>query len=737
MRKKRKADDRPEYGDGGGSDMEKTRSLLDEALRRGAPADPDDYMEMLARAAGAALEMGLLRDELRVLERGRTIARETGSARYSLAFARMECNAWYFQDRPDLALATHGTRCKDLPADQAWPADWWAHRIHYEARSGLLAEAQEHLDEYCERLPGRPRHPRMLMAEADLWLEAGELAKALACSDRAISSSKQWIPLTWGWEPRIRLLIGLGRIEEAEALAAEHGAAASPGHRVAARNPAVLSVLQATFALARGDGAALRRHVGETLAFASLRPLEKNKALFLLAQEALISGRSRAARVTLQRLDPDVRDWRYAAAWARLCLSEGNEAEARRHMGRLLDPRFPSLAAERLRWASELTAYQTARLLAPGGPSPAPAALATEPARAPARRSGLEWHSADVQLVGVSPALERIRGQIVRFAGEPAPVLITGETGTGKEVVATLLHREGPRAAAPLLPINCAALSGFLIESELFGHVRGAFSGATRDHTGVFLAAKKGTVLLDEVQALPLESQARLLRVLENGEVRPVGSSRARKCQARIIATTNQPLEQAVGENRFRGDLFYRLARLRIDISPLRERREDILPLARFFLSQFYEEFEVGLTHELIRKLQDYDYPGNVRDLRNRIERIAVFAGDTPVLDAAWLDPAQGPTASPSPGATVPTSEPLPAPVPVLPGGVKPGTEDRRDRLLELFAVHKRLTPKKVSLLFACAVHTASRDLAALEQRGLIRRVITSANLRTSYYERC
>jgi len=724
--------------DSGRSDVEKTRGMVDEALTGEPASDLRSFVQMLAKTAGTAIEMGMLPDALRILERGHVMAREARDTRLSLRFAEMECNTWFFQDRLDLALAKQEKLLADLSTGRQLQGRWLAYRIHWEARSGLLGQVQKHLGEYTGALASGAPHPRVLLAEADFWLEAGELGRALACSDRAIADATDYIPFTWGWEPRIRLLLGLGRIEEAEALAEEHGAKASPGRRVAARHPAVLPALRAAIALARDERDALRRHVAEVLDAPQLRPIEKNRALFLLAQEALVSGRPRGARVILQRLDPGQRDWRCAAAWARLCVGEGKNEEARRHVARLLDPRFPLLAAERFRWAREMSVYQTVQLLSPARPAVAPAAPVPEMRSAPPRQAAAGLHAAELRLVGVSPALERVRGQIARFASESAPVLITGETGTGKEVVATLLHRRGPRASAPLLPVNCAALSGALIESELFGHVRGAFSGATRDHAGIFLAAKNGTVLLDEIQVLPLESQARLLRVLENGEVRPVGSSRARKCEARIIATSNRRLEDAVAQQRFRSDLFYRLARLRIDIPPLRERKEDILPLARFFLSQFYEEFDVSFTSDLADRLQAYDYPGNVRELRNRIERIAVFAGDGPVLDAEWLDTAPdsppSPATSPPPGSA---ADPCMPSVPDLPGHARLNTEDRRDRIMELFARHKRLTRKKVILLLGCSGGTASRDLATLEQRGLIRRVITSGNLCTSYYERC
>jgi two-component system response regulator HydG len=220
------------------------------------------------------------------------------------------------------------------------------------------------------------------------------------------------------------------------------------------------------------------------------------------------------------------------------------------------------------------------------------------------------------------PALERARAA----ARSETPVLITGETGTGKELVARAIHAGGRRAQQPLVPLNCAALPRDLVESELFGHRKGAFSGAQTDHAGLFVAAHRGTLFLDEIGDLPLEAQAKLLRVLSDGEVRPVGSLESRHVDVRIIAASNRSLA-AMGAGAMRQDLFYRLSVLVIEMPPLRERRDDLPLLVAHFLSRIRERgvarVETVDTHALELML-DYPFPGNVRELENMLEGISL-----------------------------------------------------------------------------------------------------------------
>lgn len=232
-------------------------------------------------------------------------------------------------------------------------------------------------------------------------------------------------------------------------------------------------------------------------------------------------------------------------------------------------------------------------------------------------------------LIGVSPAMREVFRKIRLYAVSDAAVIITGETGAGKELVARALHDESHRHAEPYAALNCAAISEQLLESELFGHERGAFTGAVREHRGYFERADGGTLFLDELGDMPLHTQTKLLRVLEDGRVQRVGGERSRSVDVRFIGATNVPLEQAVAEKKFRADLYHRLAVLRIHLPPLRERLEDIPLLVDHFLAHFnkrYGKHVRRLTTEAMRLLQAYLWPGNIRELRNVIERVAIEA---------------------------------------------------------------------------------------------------------------
>ena len=245
------------------------------------------------------------------------------------------------------------------------------------------------------------------------------------------------------------------------------------------------------------------------------------------------------------------------------------------------------------------------------------------------------------EIVGRCKGIQKIRDQIARVAGTNATVLITGETGTGKELVARALHKNSSRAAKPFIAVNCAALSESLLESELFGHERGAFTGADRSREGLFEAAHQGTLFLDEIAELSTAAQAKLLRVLTDGEVTRVGSTRPRSVDVRVLAATHRDLEARVRENLFREDLYYRLAVFPIAIPPLRQRREDIPELAEVLLQRAAAELKLPrhrLSDDALRMLREYDFPGNVRELNNVVERACILADTAEIGPEAFAN---------------------------------------------------------------------------------------------------
>lgn len=230
-------------------------------------------------------------------------------------------------------------------------------------------------------------------------------------------------------------------------------------------------------------------------------------------------------------------------------------------------------------------------------------------------------------IVGNTPQMKRIVERIKKAARNKLTVLILGETGTGKDLIAEAIHKRSDRARRPMKSVNCAGLNENLLESELFGHVKGAFTGAIADRKGYFVAADGGTLFLDEIGDMPLTMQAKLLRVLERREITPVGSTEVLRVDVRVIAATNADLLKAVEEKRFREDLYYRLKQWVIEVPPLRERRQDIPLLAIHFLRRANETHGVnvpGISHEAMEYLTKYYWPGNVRELANLIESVAV-----------------------------------------------------------------------------------------------------------------
>ncbi|WP_193074747.1 sigma-54-dependent transcriptional regulator [Pseudomonas sp. FME51] len=268
-------------------------------------------------------------------------------------------------------------------------------------------------------------------------------------------------------------------------------------------------------------------------------------------------------------------------------------------------------------------------------------------------------------IIGQSPAMQQLFHNIRQIASADGPVLVQGESGTGKELVARALHDQSSRRSGPYMVVNCGGIPSELMESEFFGHAAGAFTGARNQRAGLFQQADGGTLLLDELGEMPLSLQAKLLRVLQDGKVRPVGSDHEIQLDVRIIGATNRKLTEAVADGSFREDLFYRLETFALQVPPLRARGEDIQRLAEFFLTRFNARQQrsiKGFSDEALALLQSYAFPGNVRELQNAVERAATFC-DTPLIEARHLpqriceQPAdQIPASAASSGATSPPS---------------------------------------------------------------------------------
>jgi DNA-binding NtrC family response regulator len=262
-------------------------------------------------------------------------------------------------------------------------------------------------------------------------------------------------------------------------------------------------------------------------------------------------------------------------------------------------------------------------------------------------------------IIGDSPAMRRVLDAVSRVGSKDITVLLRGETGTGKELIASLIHAESRRAAGPLVRFNCAAIPGELAEAELFGHARGAFTGAVQARRGFFAEASGGTLMLDEVGELSMPVQAKLLRALQEGEIQPVGAGRVEKVDVRVVACTNRDLGAEVRAHRFREDLYYRLAVVELVVPPLHEHREDIPALAAEFARRYSERFGmqgVRLAPDLVGALQRADWPGNVRQLENAIARMVALGGGGEIGLEAFTGTSSGtvePGAEPPPDGTL------------------------------------------------------------------------------------
>lgn len=260
-------------------------------------------------------------------------------------------------------------------------------------------------------------------------------------------------------------------------------------------------------------------------------------------------------------------------------------------------------------------------------------------------------YASHTALIGRTPVIEALRGHITKLARSQAPVYISGESGSGKEIVARLIHSNGPRSSGPFIPVNCGAIPQELMESELFGHKKGSFTGATDNKEGLFQAAQGGTLFLDEVADLPLPMQVKLLRVIQEKAVRPIGANEEISTDVRVLSATHKNLAVEVEEGRFRNDLYYRINVINLPVPSLRERREDIPRLAKFFLKRLTSgegNGQLTLEDSALEALAAYNFPGNVRELENILERAcALCSGNRIVADDLHL-----PSTAPAQAAT-------------------------------------------------------------------------------------
>ena len=435
---------------------------------------------------------------------------------------------------------------------------------------------------------------------------------------------------------------------------------------------------------------------------------------------------------------------------ARVELLAGNERAAERHFAAVREAcrRYraePRLEIE-LRMSCEMTPDSVLRLASAKVAATMPQDAVSVREKGPKPLLALR-NSA--RMIGRSPAILKIRGMIHKFSDINVPVLITGETGTGKDIAARLLHEIGPRQEAPLVAVNCSAIAESLLESELFGHEKGAFTGAERAHKGLFEEAGEGTILLDEIGDISQRLQAALLRVLETGEIRPVGSAKTRRIACRIVAVTNRNIEEMATEGCFRKDLGYRLRRLSVHIPPLRERREDILPLVNHFLAEGRESPERPvLAPELRKALEAYAWPGNVRELRNTVERMRLLHSDKLTYALDDLEDIAGDASRVPRGLMLTGSFEQPEDhrlslerkAVYAPENadeylrMRPSALRRLDRVRELFHRYKKLTRPEIADMLHVSRNTVTAYLKVLQGEGLIEKVRPTASPRTHYF---
>ncbi len=469
-----------------------------------------------------------------------------------------------------------------------------------------------------------------------------------------------------------------------------------------------------------------------------------------LLRAELSNGHARAARrLLVQRQRRGNMHFLDEFFYARIEMLEGNAEAAARHFADVLQAAEFYGAQARLDFeldlACELTARDVSRLYREAAAfRDAVKFMETEtlnaaegPLPTPSFQAGGGTLS---KMVGVSTALKVTRKSVARFAPLDATVLITGETGTGKELIARALHEAGPRRVQPFVAVNCGAISETLLESELFGHEQGAFTGAARAHQGLFEQAGAGTIFLDEIGEISPRLQVALLRVLESGEYRPVGSKAQKRAACRILAATNADLQRLAEEGRFRLDLLFRLRGLEISVPPLRERPEDILPLMKHFLAADRADGHCPVLDPEVRDvLIRYEWPGNVRELRSTAELMRLLNSENPFhgMDTLELVLPQARRAAQARSIAKLSSSAKDPPQSEWNAKRSRLGWRQMDRLRELFQQHRKMNRAEVARLLDVTPKTATGYLKKLCQEGIIRKVKPSASPRSHHFAMC
>jgi DNA-binding NtrC family response regulator len=586
------------------------------------------------------------------------------------------------------------------------------------ATSGRLSEAQAELESIDRNAP---RNRVILFTNA---VEAGRIEEARSLSDGIIELARPF-----NNHPVASRFLIL-RVMQGERISGPTLLPDGRPQKQLVSFPVTMSAL-----LERTPGEALHWAREEERAYPGIASSSPTSQAQSLVRAELAMGNAAAARRILEaRIANTGIHYLDDLFRARIALLEGDRTAAARHFAAVRESCRRYGAEGRLefelRMSCELSPADVMQMMSatPAAASP-PDPTSPETTRCPAP----EDRKGAARLVGDSPALAAVRSAIASCAPHDAPVLITGDTGTGKELVATAIHESSPRRDEPFTAVDCGTISEALLSSELFGHGKGAFTGADRAMPGLFVEAGAGTIFLDEIGELTPRMQAALLRVLEDGEIRPVGASRTRKIRCRVLAATNAPLDEMIERGTFRRDLYYRLHRLRVRIPPLRERIEDIVPLAIHFLSLGRNPgMRARLTPETQHALSRRTWPGNVRELRNEMERMRLLHSDKIEYGLQDLYDGVVMPASPGPAAVRPSAEP---------GAVSPGLPlrgksplRRRERLRDLFAQHQRLTTAEVCRLLDVASSTATGYLKTLCAEGSIEKVMPNRSPRTHYY---